>query len=54
MDADSFAPVIKKLKDMCEKLADAEVSDEACLKAIRQAKKACQSARVEAWKPSVN
>lgn len=50
----AFTPAIIKLRIMCEKLADAEVSNEACLKAIRKAKQACYNAQVAAFKPSVN
>jgi len=50
----AFTSAIIKLRIMCEKLADAEVSNEACLKSIRKAKQACYNAQVAAFKPSVN
>ncbi len=49
-----FAPAIIKLRIMCEKLADAEVSNETCLKAIRKAKQACYDAQVSMYSPSRN
>jgi len=50
----AFAPAIIKLRIACEKLADADVSNTECLKSIKKARVACQSAQVAIYEPSSN
>jgi len=50
----AFAPAIIKLRIACEKLADAKISNTECVKSIKKARAACQSAQVAIYAPSNN